>query len=232
MAYLERGLLTGAVGGAAYGLFIGTVGTAATAGLETFEAGHDHGAEPLVPDLVAAVTGVFGGVLWGLLLGVVVFGAGYYLFEPALPDGVRGRITLAGAGFLVVSGAPWLLVPPQPPGVEQSLSTDSRLLLYGGAMALGAVVVGLSGITARVTADRHRAVRAVATVAPLTLIAAAVALAPTNTVSGPAPPTLAVGYQFVVVLGQAGLWATMAVVHAYLPKSPPATKDFDAPPAD
>jgi len=215
--YLERGGLAGLAGGLGYGLFQATVGNSFTAGLETFESGHSHGGGPVVDGLTTAVVSVGGGVLWGLLFGIAVFGVGYYFLEPALPGGaMTGRLTLAAAGFITVSGAPWLLLPPQPPGVEQALATDTRLALYAGMMAVGAFVAGTCVFAYRRTENRHRAVSALATALPLALLAVPVALAPENAVTGPVPSSLAAAYRWTVVFGQVGLWSTIAAVHTWL----------------
>lgn len=215
-SYLERGALAGLAGGLGYGLFLATVGSAFGAGLEAVESGHDHAGAGVSEATTAAVS-VGSGVLWGLLLGIVVFGVAYYFLEPALPgSGVTKRLGFAGGGFLVVSGAPWLVLPPQAPGVEQALPTETRMAWYGGLMALGAVVVVLAGLAHRETADRHLTVRTLATVAPLALLSVPVLLAPANPTHGHVPPALATAYRFTVVFGQVGLWATVAGVHAWL----------------
>ncbi|WP_324664528.1 CbtA family protein [Haloarcula sediminis] len=215
--YLTRGALSGAAGGLVYGLFQTTVGNSFVAGLETFESGHSHGAGPAVDGVTTAAVSVGGGVLWGLLFGIAVFGVGYYFLEPALPgSGLTKRLALAAAGFLTVSGAPWLVLPPQPPGVKQALPTETRMLWYGGLMVLGALVAGLCGYTYRRTANRHPAVTALSTALPLALLAVPVALAPANPVTGPVPAALAAAYRWTVVFSQLGLWATVAAVHARL----------------
>jgi hypothetical protein len=227
---LERGALAGVAGGLVYGLFLATVGNAFTVGLETFESGHSHGGGPVVSELTTAAVSVGGGVLWGLLFGIAVFGMGYYVFEPALPgDGAMQRLTLAAAGFLVVSGAPWLVLPPQPPGVEQALSTDTRLLWYGGMMVAGASVVGFSGLAYRRTADRATALTVAATLAPLALLAIPVALAPANPAHGDVPAALVVAYRWMAVFGQLLLWATLAGVHTWLGTPDNSLADLDYP---
>lgn len=215
-AHLERGALAGVAGGLVYGLFVATVGNSFIAGLETFEHGHGGGG-PVVSELTTAAASVGGGVLWGLLFGIGVFGMGYYLFEPALPgDGATKRLALAGAGFLVVSGAPWLVLPPQPPGVEQALPTETRLLWYAGMMGAGAFVVGLCGLAYQRTRGRQTAVTVAATLVPLALLAVPVALAPANPVTGDVPAALATAYRWTVVFGQLLLWTTAATVHSWL----------------
>ncbi len=230
--YLERGAVAGLVGGLGYGLFQATVGNSFTAGLETFESGHSHGGGPVVDGVTTAAVSVGGGVLWGVLFGIAVFGVGYYFLEPVLPGrGVTQRLALAAGGFLTVSGAPWLVLPPQPPGVEQALATDTRLALYAGMMVVGALLAAACGVAYRRAANRRPAVRAVATALPLALLAVPVALAPANAVSGPVPAALAAAYRWTVVFGQVGLWATVAAVHSWLgePTLQSVETEFQAP---
>ncbi|WP_424002249.1 CbtA family protein [Haloarcula salina] len=229
--YLERGAVAGVAGGLVYGLFVATVGNAFTAGLETFEHGHGHGGGPVVSELTTTVASVGGGVLWGVLFGVAAFGMAYFFLEPALPGtGATKRLALAGAGFLTVSGAPWLVLPPQPPGVEQALGTDARLAWYAGLMVLGALIAVLAGLAARRTADRHAVVRLAATAAPLALLAIPVILAPANPVHGDVPASLVAAYRWTVVFGQLLLWTTIAGVHAWLGDAETrATEDLDYP---
>ena len=229
--YLERGALAGLAGGLAYGLFQATVGNSFVAGLETFESGHSHGSGPVIDGATTAAVSVGGGVLWGLLFGIAVFGVGYYFLEPALPGGgVTQRLAIATAGFLTVSGAPWLVLPPQPPGVDQALATETRLGLYAGMMVVGAFVSATCVVAYRRTARRHTIVTAAATALPLALLAVPVALAPANAVSGPVPASLAAAYRWAVVFGQLGLWAIIAAVHAWLgdPALQPVDTEFTA----
>jgi len=228
-SYLERGAMAGVAGGLVYGLFLATVGNAFTAGLEAFEAGHDHGG-PVVSEFTTAAASVGGGVLWGILFGIGVFGMGYYFLEPALPgDGPTKRLALAAGGFLTVSGAPWLVLPPVAPGVEQALPTETRTLWYGGMMIVGACVVGLCGLAYQRTAERRLAVAVAATLLPLALLAIPVALAPANPVTGEVPTALSAAYRWTVVFGQLLLWATIAGVHAWLGDPELATGDIDYP---
>jgi len=210
-AHLERGALAGIVGGLGYGLFLATVGNSFIAGLETFESGHGHGGP------VDAALSVGGGALWGLLFGVAVFGIGYYFLEPALPgDGLTARLALAAAGFLTVSGAPWLVFPPQPPGVEQTLPSAVRLSWYAGSMIAGALVASCCGLAYRRTTTRRPAVTLFATLCPLALLAVPVVLAPANPTTVDVPGSLVTAYRWTVVFGQLGLWVLIAAVHTWL----------------
>lgn len=222
--YLERGALAGVIGGLAYGLFTALVSNPFVAGLETFE--HGHGGEPAVSSLTTSVVSVGGGVLWGLLFGIVGFGIAYYFFEPLLPGGpVTKRLVLAAAGFVTVSGAPWLVLPPQAPGVEQSLATGVRTTWYAGMMVAGAGVSALAVFVYRTLRDRRIALRVVASLAPLSLLAIPVVLAPTNAVHGDVPAGLVAAFRWTVVFGQVALWTSLAGVHAWLGESGDSTVD-------
>jgi predicted cobalt transporter CbtA len=210
---LKRGAVAGTVAGAAYGLFVALVATPAIAFAEAFEGGHSHGPEI---ELAAAAPSVLGGVLFGLLLGAA-FGVAYYLLEPALPGAADTRnYLLAAAGFVVVSGAPWLALPPQAPGAEHALGTDARIAVYGGMMALGALACGLSLVAWRRYESESTARRAAAAALPFGLVVAAALVAPTAASSGPIPDALATAYRGVVVVGQVLLWLALASAHAWL----------------
>lgn len=235
--YLKQGLAAGTVGGLGYGAFVTFVGNPLVAAAETFEGGH-HAAEaaqgghgPVVSGATTAAVSVGAGVLWALLFGLVAFGLAYYFFEPAIPGGEGTKsYVLAAAGFLVVSGAPWLVLPPQPPGVEQALGTDTRLLWYGGMMLAGGVVVALSWLAVDRTRDRGRLQQVAAGLAPLALLAVPALLAPANPTHGPLPASLATGFRATVVFGQLALWGTLAATHAWLVhrSDDPSTAPLDA----
>ncbi|SDY34619.1 CbtA family protein [Halopenitus persicus] len=202
--------------------------------------GHAH--EDGVSGTVTTVVSVASSVLWGVLLGAVVFGAGFYLLEPLLPgtpgSGVRQAV-LAGLGFIAVSGAPWLVLPPRPPGVASSLPVGTRLELYGGMMVLGAAC-GLtalwafdrlrhdeSGVDGADGADdagddrRSTALAAAGALAPFGLLGVAAFLAPTASAESTLPTTLSTGLVGMTVFGQLLLWATLAGAHAWLRRRHP-----------
>ncbi|SEH40335.1 Probable cobalt transporter subunit (CbtA) [Halopenitus malekzadehii] len=206
------------------------------------EGGHAHDAAVSGP--VTTVVSIASSALWGVLLGAVVFGAGFYLLEPLLPgapgSGVKQAV-LAGIGFITVSGAPWLVLPPRSPGVEASLTISTRLWLYGGMMVLGAIsgllalwtfdrlrpaeradVAARADVDGRVDADgrdghgRSPALAAAGALAPFGLLVIAAFLAPTTTVESTLPASLSAGLVGMTVFGQLLLWATLAGAHAWL----------------
>jgi len=218
---VERGVLAGSVAGLAYGLFVAGIANPLVSRLEE-QAEHQHaGAEhahAVVSETTTAAVSVGSGVLWGILLGGV-FGLAYYLLEPALPgrQGVKPYV-LAGTGFLTVSVAPWLVLPPATPGVEHALATSQRLLLYGGMMLVGAVLAAGTVLTYRRVTGVASPGRAGATsFASLAVVLAALAVGtPTLASSGLESAALARVFQGSVVLSQAALWTVLAGVYEQL----------------
>lgn len=235
-AYALRGAKAGLVAGLAFGLFVALVGNpliaAAEGGLggadvESHDGGgaaehHDHGAgeshdhaASAVSAAVTDVVGVASAVLWGLLLGIG-FGVAYFFLEPTLPDSaVGGRLALAGAGFVTLSGAPWLALPPGAPGGEAALPTETRLALYGGAMVAGAVASGVALLAWRRLRPRGRLAGVAGALAPfagLLLVAVTLPVGGTGTL-----PTGGLGRTVagVVAFGQIGLWTAIALAHAH-----------------
>lgn len=213
--YLERGALAGAVGGVVYGLFVWLVGTPLIRLAETHE--HHHGGEPAVSAAAASATSVLGGVLFGVVLGVIVFGLVHYFVEPALPRDTGTRSLLLGAaGFVTVSGAPWVALPPQPPGVEAALSTYVRLGVYVGMMALGALTCVLARRTYTASRERDWARSTAFGVAAVSIVPVAGILVPTGVVHNPVPAGLAAAFRWTTVFGQVVLWLVCASTHAWL----------------
>ncbi|MFC6614804.1 CbtA family protein [Halopenitus salinus] len=193
------------------------------------ETGHDHG---VVSATTTSVVSIASSVLWGVLLGAVVFGGGFYLLEPVLP-GDSGSATpdvaAGSAGFLSASVAPWLVLPPQPPGARQFLAVSTRVRLYAGMVALGVVCCLLALYTFDRLSRRDRrstTVAAAAALVPFGLLAVPVVLAPANPVENPLPAELSAGLVGLTVFGQALLWAVLAGAHAWL------RRESSSPPAD
>ena len=238
--YLTRGVKAGLVAGLVFGLFMAIVAnpivvaadelnhaaTESVDGHDHADGGHadggpgdgDHGHSTAVSLAVNKTVSVISGGLWAVLLGGVCFGFVFYLLEPAIPGtGATKSYVLGAAGFISVSGAPWLVLPPAAPGAPQSLPVESRLLLYGGMMVAGAVVCLLGGrLYNRLEASAGRPVAAVAGVAPLGLLAIPTALAPANTVQSTLPAELQAGVVGLFVFGQLLLWLALAATHAQL----------------
>ena len=227
--YLKWGVKAGVVAGLVFGLLMALVANPLVVFADEFEHGgdptvgqhHEEDGEPHDSVVSMAVTNgvsIVSGVLWGVLLGGVVFGIAYYFLEPAIPGtGGTKSYLLAVAGFVTVSGAPWLVLPPQPPGVEHALPAETSITLYGGMMLAGALVCLLAGfVYSRLRDIRRRKTAAVVAVLPLCLLAIPAALSPANAVEGSLPPELATGLTGLIVFGQAFLWLLLAGTHARL----------------
>lgn len=213
----KRGISAGIIAGLAYGLFLALVANPLVEYLEHAahnhaSHGHDHGA---VSELTTAVVGVGSGVLWGILLGAI-FGVAYYLFEPSLPGtGDTKAYVLAAAGFLTVSGVPWLALPPVPSGTDQVLATDVRLVIYGATMVLGATICSLSLTLFQYTRNQRDPFAATGiALSPFLLCAIPIIFIPTN-ILGSSGGLTAV-FQWLVVFGQVALWTLLAGVYSRL----------------
>lgn len=222
--YLKRGVKAGVVAGLVFGLFVALVANPFVAFADELghsdHAGgdHSHGAhESSVSTTLADGVSVVSGVLWGVLLGGVVFGIAYYLLEPVVPGtGGAQSYLLGGAGFVTVSGAPWLVLPPQSPGVEQALPTETRIALYGGMMVAGGLVCLLAGVVYRRLRGSHgRTTAAVAATSTFALLAVPAVLSPASTANA-LPSRLAAGLTGLIVFGQVLLWLLLAGTHARL----------------
>jgi hypothetical protein len=245
-AYLTRGVKAGLVAGLVFGLFVALVANPlvgyadernhAASGHggsgEHVHEGADTGDSAAVDTAVSVVSSG----LWAVLLGGVFFGIAFYLLEPAVPGtGATKSYVLGAAGFVTVSGAPWLVLPPVSPGAHQSIPAGTRLLLYGGMMIAGALVCLLAGgVYNRLRRSTGRVVAAVVGVLPFGLLAIPVVVAPTNTVQGALSPTLRTGLVGLFVFGQVLLWLVLAATHARLQSttSPRAERTVSAPGAD
>ena len=230
-SYLFRGLKAGLVAGLAFGVFVALVANPLVGFTEALAGGHNHGEaadhgeaehhgesgsgllDTVSTDAVSIVAGAF----WGLLLGVVAFGVVFYFLEPAIPGAEdTASYLLGGAGFLTVSGAPWLVLPPQPPGVESAIPVDTRILWYAGAMLAGAVACALAGYAYNRVRSRGRGVALLAAVVPLGTLFTLPLVAPGTTGTAAIPSAAAFGFRALVVVGQLGLWLVLAATHAWL----------------
>jgi predicted cobalt transporter CbtA len=175
----------------------------------------DHGST--VSLATTKAVSALGGLSWALLLGLVTFGVAFYFLEPALPGaGDTKSYLLAAAGFVTVSGAPWLVLPPQPPGVDQALATDTRLALSGATMVAGLVDCGLALASYSRLRDHGRPLAVLGGLAPFCLLAIPVVLAPANPVEAAVPRTLLTGFRALVLFSQALVWVVLAAAHAWL----------------
>jgi hypothetical protein len=186
---------------------------------------HSHDGTPSLA--VTKTVSILSGGLWAVLLGCVFFGVIYYVAEPAIPGaGTTKSYVLGGMGFVTVSGAPWLVVPPTPPGAKQSLPVDTRLLLYAGMMVAGLLACVLAGIVYnRLEATTGRPAAAVGAVVSLAVVAIPAMIAPTNAVQTALSAELQAGLLGLFVFGQVLLWLVLATVHARLQSTAETNSD-------
>jgi predicted cobalt transporter CbtA len=220
VASVTRGVKAGVVAGLVFALFVALVanplvGYADGLAHEDHDGAHEGNDGQLTVGDAISIVSAF---LWAVLLGGVVFGVAFYLLEPLVPGiGATRSFLLAGAGFVTVSGAPWLALPPVTPGVEGTLGTTTRVVWYGGMMVAGALACLLSALLYdRLAARRGPTIGVAGALAALATLAVPATLAPTAPTSGTTPPALGAAFVGLVVFGQLLLWATLATVHALL----------------
>ena len=221
--YVVRGAKAGLVAGLLFALFVALVANPLVAAADGDGHAADHQDasehdESVVSGAVTSAVSVGASVLWGLLLGVVVFGVGDYFLEPIVPgSGAVQSYLLAAGGFVTVSGAPWLLLPPTVPGVERAIPTQTGMVLYAGMVVAGAICCLLSALSYDRLRDRwDRSRAAAAALTPLAVLAVPAALSPFELATGSLPPALASGVLGTVVFGQLLCWLALAATHARL----------------
>jgi predicted cobalt transporter CbtA len=223
---VTRGVKAGVVAGLVFAVFVALVANPLVVYADgVHHDGHDHAHEGSGAAAVLSVgdaVSVLSAGLWAVLLGGVVFGAAFYLLEPLLPGtGATQSYLLGAAGFITVSGAPWLALPPAVPGVEQTLGTTTRLVWYGGMMASGAFACLLAGYAYDRLVRRHgRAVAVAGALAALATLVIPAMVAPSSATGGSLPATLQTALVGLVLFGQVLLWATLATAHAALGGGP------------
>ena len=225
--YLVRGVKAGVVAGLLFGLLLALVANPVLGyadGLGHESEPHDH-EEPTATQhdsLVSLSNGisVVSGVLWGVLLGAVGFGVAFYFLEPIVPgSGPVKSYVFATAGFLTTSAAPWLAVPPAPPGTVHPLGVQTRLLLYGGMMLAGAVAVVTSMLLygrLQANSDLATPIAVAGGLVPVVALPVVASALPADQTTVTVPATLADGAVGLTIFGQVLLWVTLAVAHARL----------------
>lgn len=209
--YLRRGVAAGGVAGIGYGLYMALVGNPLSAYVEHAAHDHTHGGGGPVSEATTAAVSAGSGLLWATLLGGV-FAVALYLLEPALPGSATARsYVLAGAGFLTVSGVPWLALPPAAPGAIHQYPIGARMRAYVGLMFLGAITAAAAVLAYKRAGRRHVGLGVVAGAVPVLLVAVVLAVAaPTVTTYPDHPADLVAAYQGLAVLTQAGIWVLVA----------------------
>jgi predicted cobalt transporter CbtA len=227
--YIVRGVKAGLIAGIIFGLFMAIVANPLIAYADEInhnsieeehsheDGSHDH-TESTNSVMTNKIVSILSAGLWGILLGGGVFGLTYYIIEPVVPGtGTLKSYLLAVGGFITISGAPWLVLPPTSPGVQQSIPSDTRTLIYAGMMIIGAGICLLSGIVYRRSeSSMGQRVATIIGVLPFGLLLIPPILLPENTTQSTLPEDLQAGMIGIVVFSQLILWIILATSHAWL----------------
>lgn len=206
--YCTHGIVAGTASGAAFGVFVLFVVSPQIAAIESAHASGFHSTAESTLAFSTLFT-IGGSTVWRLILGLI-FSLLYYIFENLLPGSHRSNpFLLAGAGFVTVSGVPWLLLPPSVEPVVEGLSQSTRTLLYFGGIGAGAVTASTSlYLSSRVTnRGTIETIGISATPFAVTLITGFVIR---MTILQPTVSSYNWGYAATVVLGQLLLWLSLA----------------------
>jgi predicted cobalt transporter CbtA len=219
--YLQRGAIAGTIGGSVYGLYVAAVGNPIVNYIEGLvHEGHDHTHDPssetLVTEGLMQAVSIGTSIAIGILFGIVMFGVVYYFLEPALP--ARKESFLLGImGFLIISGIPWLVLPPKAPGVEMEMATRTALWLYGGLMGTAVVACLFGGYAYYRVASQSSSIAAIIGIITfIVVVGVVVVLAPAPEYNSDLPSDLETTYIRVVAIGQVGLWGVTAAAHEKL----------------
>jgi len=229
---LRRGLAAGAAGGLAAAIMLWLVvepvlekALKVEDARAALEAGHSHShgeEEPLVSRALQVIGGMGTALVVGCLLGIVfavVFARSRHRL-PAATDYGRAMV-LAGLGFLVLTLAPALKIPANPPAVGDPESVNRRTLLY-----VLAILVALALVLAVFALDQALAARGLSSPVRTTIDVASFAIAaglifaltPGTPDSIPSDMPAALIWDFrLASLAQLGvLWATLGAVFGLL----------------
>jgi predicted cobalt transporter CbtA len=230
---LRRGIAAGAAAGLAAALMLWLVVEPvlqkalkiedARAALE--EAGHSHShgeEEPLVSRSLQVIGGMGTAIVVGCLFGVV-FAVVFARTRHRLPAATdHGRaLVLAGLGFLVLTLAPALKIPANPPAVGDPETVNRRTLLY-----VLAILVALAIVLGTFALDRYLAnaglsapVRTTLDVAAFAIVAGAVfALTPgtPDTIASDMPAALIWDFRIASLAQLGTMWATLGLTFGLL----------------
>lgn len=136
--YLREGVLAGAAGGLAMGLFLLLVGERAIGDAiarESTSGAHEEMFTRGTQQLGGAIGAIFYGALLGALLGITVALVRHHLRG----DDWTRSIRVTAAAFVSVIVVPFVKYPPSPPGVGDPATIGRRTALY--LLLLGVSVV-------------------------------------------------------------------------------------------
>jgi predicted cobalt transporter CbtA len=224
---LAGGAAAGAVAALVSWLLVGPPIRAALA-VEEARGGAGGGHEEAFSRGVQVIGGMLAVLLLGLVLGVI-FAVVFARLRPRLPGrGDYGRcVTLAVAGFVVVSLLPAIKYPANPPGVGDPETIGSRTAYYLTFLVAAILVAAvLWSVYPRILPGRPSSWRAtVFGIIAVACFAVLVALWPAS--PDPLPSDVPAGLIWEFRLGSlaelAALWATLGVTTGLLLEGRPAS---------
>lgn len=205
---LRNGLVAGACGGLALAIVLAALGEGPAADHEMFSRGTQQAG------------GIVGALVYGALLGLV-FAVVFVAARHRLPGRTdpRRALLMALAGWTAVVFVPFVLYPPNPPGVGDPATIDQRTVAYIVALAWGVVSVVAATGGGR---ELHRrgwqepAQIAGGVISFVALVALAAFLLPASTSVRALPADLVWPFRLTSLAGTSACWLTLGVVFGAL----------------
>ncbi|HUR14052.1 MAG TPA: CbtA family protein [Mycobacteriales bacterium] len=219
---LRRGLVAGAVGGLLAGAFgyllaeplmdravdleAARAAAAGDVGVETFTRSTQH-----VGFLLATLA-------VGLAFGVLYSVVHALLHRPAPVDPWGSAVRLGAAGFFGLTLVPFLRYPPNPPGVGDGATIDSRSHLWTVTLVIGLVGACAAALVARGLRERGAtaSTRQLAVAGVLVATVALTFVLPDNTDPIEAPVHLMWDFRLLSLATTALLWGGLAATFGLL----------------
>lgn len=220
---LRNGILAGLAAGACLAVVLAAFGEAVigrAVRLEEAVGGGGAGQETFARP-VQQLGGALGALLYGAVLGIV-FAAVFAAVRHRLParTDFRRAVLLAAAGWLGAVAVPFVLYPPNPPGVGDPATITERTAAYLVALAWGLAAVA---VTARLAGDlRARGWSEPAWVAAsggcfIALVVLAGAVLPAPAPVGGLPADLVWSFRLRSLAGTTASWAVLGLAFGALP---------------
>lgn len=221
---LRNGVLAGLGAGATLAVVLVALGERAIGRAVELEGAGTTGAhDEMFTRSAQTAGGVLGALMYGAVLGVV-FAVAFTVLRHRLPAATdfRRSVVLAAVGWLATVGVPFVLYPPNPPGIGDASSVGRRTVAYLLAIAWGLGAVAASARAGRQLSERGRSEAAVGAASLLLFVALVVVAAllfPARLSAGPLPADLVWDFRLTSLAGTTACWAALGLAFGALPVS-------------
>jgi len=230
--FLRTGVVAGVVAGAVLALVLIALGEDVIGRAVAREAASAHDHDEMFTRSTQTAGGVLGALFYGTSLGVL-FATVFAVLRHRLHlvSDFRRAALVAAAGWTGAVLVPFVLYPPNPPGVGSSGSVDDRTIQYLIAVLWGLVSVYTAARVARQLQRAQRTEPVIAAVA-LTIFAALLVLAalvlPEPASANDVPADLVWSFRLRSLAGTSACWTVLGIVFGALTQRNTAPELVDA----